>query len=61
MKRGKTPATVLSAGVRIIAKDLFCQQAWRMEQIIKTHFVRSAKTGRIYPMLAHLAEEKQNG
>ena len=33
----------------------------RMEQIIETHFVRSAKTGRICPMLAHLAEEKQNG
>lgn len=33
----------------------------RMEQIIKTHFIRSAATGRIYPKLAHLAEEEKNG
>lgn len=33
----------------------------RMERIIKAHFIRSAVTGRIYPKLAHLAEEEKNG
>lgn len=33
----------------------------RMERIIKNHFIRSPKSGRIYPMLAHLTKEEQNG
>lgn len=31
-----------------------------MERIVKMHFIHSAVTGRIYPKLAHLAEEKQD-
>ena len=38
-----------------------CADKRRMERIIKAHFIRSAVTGRIYPKLAHLAEEKQDG
>lgn len=31
------------------------------DRMIRERFVRSPSTGKLYPMLAHLAEEKQNG
>lgn len=33
----------------------------RLKQIIATSFIRSAVTGKIYPKLAHLMEETNNG
>lgn len=33
----------------------------RLDRMIRERFVRSPSTGKLYPMLAHLAEEKQDG